>query len=60
MSGAATSVVVGGTLVAINSQQNVTPTQDNTETTSKPTPKVKSGILSFSCLRSLRLPQFRF
>ena len=43
MSGAAASAVVGGTFIAINSQQSGTPTQDNTETTSKPTPKVKEA-----------------
>ena len=43
MSGAAASAVVGGTFIAINSQQNVTLTQDNTENTSKPTPKVKEA-----------------
>lgn len=43
MSGAAASAVVGGTYIAVTSQPNTTPTQDNTETTSKPTPKVKEA-----------------
>ena len=43
ISGAAASAVVGGTYIAVTSQPNATPTQDNTETTSKPTPKVKEA-----------------
>lgn len=43
MSGAAASAVVGGAYIAVTSQLNTTPTQDNTETTSKPTPKVKEA-----------------
>ena len=43
MSGAAVGTVVGGTFIAINSQPNTTSTQENTESISKPTPKVKEA-----------------